>query len=95
VAAKLEDVVECVEIELDIDDVVACLATVEVCTIEPSATVEYETLSIGPIDLKVQSWPVWPQFSRKGCNVSQYVSKYTASPSAKFSIPKVLFAAFL
>jgi hypothetical protein len=54
-AAELEDVAECVEIELDTGDVVACLATVEVCTIEPSATVECETLSIVPIDLKVQS----------------------------------------
>lgn len=85
--ADVEKVVVSVETEFDADELVAWLGTVVVCTIEPSATVEYEASSMGPMDLKVQSWPVWPQSSKKGCNVSRAVSKYTEFPSATFSIP--------
>lgn len=89
--AVLDEAVTCAGAE--VVEVDAGLEAVEVCVVELPATVEYKTSSIGATDVKVQSCPEWPHASRNGCNVSLYVSKYTAFPSATFSIPKAAPAA--
>jgi hypothetical protein len=92
IGAVLDEAVACAGIEVVVDVDIG-LEAVEVCVVELPATVEYKTSLMGPAGVKVQSWPEWPQTSKKGWSVSLYVSKYTEFPSATFSIPKAAPAA--